>query len=248
MTMNSKRGLVTGMALLALGGCLSSTSLGGSSGFASGSAGVAGDAQGASPELPRCTAPLGTVALVEDQSRSFTRFGVDDPRSVMRLLIAQSGCFNVVDRGQGLTALRQEEQLTGGKGQGEQNLVRAQYFLTSQLVTSDNNSGGGGVDLSGLIPGGIGSTLSSLAGSVGLQNAEAQVVMFLTQTDSGLQVAAAEGSSTNSDFSLRGNSWLGRLGGGASAYGSTDQGKVVVAALVDGLNKLVAQLRTQGGS
>lgn len=242
------KGFVSGLALLALSGCLSSTQLGGSSNLASGSGGVAGNAQGEGPNLPTCTSPLGTVALVEDQSRSFVRFGVDDPRSIMRLLIAQSGCFNVVDRGQGLTALRQEEQLTGGKGQGSQNLVRAQYFLTSQLVTSDNNSGGGGLDLNGLIPGGIGSTLSSIAGSIGLQSAEAQVVMFLTQTDSGLQVAASEGSASNSDLSLSGRGWLGRLGGGASAYASTDQGKIVVAALVDGLNKMVAQLRAQGGS
>lgn len=243
-----KTGLALGVSAMILSACLSSTQVGGGSNLATGSAGVAGDAQGAGPDLPKCEAPLGTVALVEDQTRSFIRFGVEDPRSILRLLMAQSGCFNVVDRGQGLTAVRQEEQLTGGKGQGDQNLVRAQYYLTSQLVTSDNNSGGGGVNLGGLIPGGIGSTLSSLAGSVGLQQAEAQVVMFLTQTDSGLQVAASEGSAKNSDLSLRGRGWLGRLGGGASAYGSTDQGKVVVAALVDGLNKMVAQLRAQGGS
>ena len=236
-------------ATVLLGGCLASTELGGASSAVSGSAGVAGDdAQGAGPNLPKCGSPLGTVALVEDQTRSFRGFGVEDPRSVMRLLIAQSGCFNVVDRGQGLTALRQEEQLTGGKGQGSQNLVRAQYFLTSQLVTSDNNSGGGGVNLGGLLPGGIGSALSALSSSVGLQQAEAQVVMFLTQTDSGLQVAASEGSAKNSDLRLRGNAWLGRLGGGASAYASTDQGKIVVAALIDGLNKLVTQLQAQAGS
>ena len=239
---------VPALAILALGGCLSSTSLGGGSDFASGSAGVGGNALGEGPELPKCTAPLGTVALVEDQSRSFYRFGVEDPRTVLRLLIAQSGCFNIVDRGQGLTAVRQEEQLTGGKGQGDQNLIRAQYYLSSELVTSDSDTGGGAFGLGGLIPGGLGSTLSGLAGGVGLQQAEAQVVMFLTQTDSGLQVAAAEGSAKNSDLALAGASWLGRMGGGASAYASTDQGKVVVAALVDGLNKLVLQLRSQGAT
>lgn len=235
-------------AVLAMAGCLSQTSIGGGSTLASGSAGVSGNAQGEGPDLPKCDAPLGTVALVEDQSRSFRSFGVEDPRSIMRLLIAQSGCFNVVDRGTGLSAVRQEEQLTGNSGQGQQNLVRAQYFLTAQLVNSDANSGGGGANLGGLIPGGLGSAISSLAGSVGLQQAEAQVVMFLTQTDSGLQVAAAEGSASNSDLRLAGRGWLGRLGGGASAYASTDQGKVVIAALVDGLNKMVAQLAAQNAS
>ncbi|MCB2054183.1 MAG: hypothetical protein KDE35_08090 [Geminicoccaceae bacterium] len=234
------------LALSALAAC-SSMEVGGGSSLAGGSAGLGGNAQGASSELPRCSAPLGTVALVEDQYTGYARYNVESPLTVLRLLVAQSGCFNVVDRGEGLTRLRQEDQLTGGSGQGEMKLVRAQYFLTPQVVYADSNSGGGAANLGGLL-GNYGSTFARLAGSVGLQQAEAQTVLFLTQTDTGLQVAAAEGSSKNSDLALRGNAFFSRLGGGISSYASTDLGKVVVASLVDGLNKLVDQLRTQTGS
>jgi curli biogenesis system outer membrane secretion channel CsgG len=51
---------------LALTGCLQTTELGGASGFASGAGGVTAGAQGAQSNLPKCDAPLGTVALVED--------------------------------------------------------------------------------------------------------------------------------------------------------------------------------------
>ena len=235
------------LAIVTLSGCLSSTELGGGSSLASGSAGVAGDAQGAPSDLPRCSAPLGTVALVEDQYASYRRYNVESPLPVLRLMVAQSGCFNVVDRGAGLTRIRQEEALTGGTGQGQQKLVRAQYFLTPQLVYADSNSGGGAGNLGGLL-GNYGDTFARLAGSVGLQQSEAQTVLFLTQTDTGLQVASAEGSSKNSDLAIRGNAFFNRLGGGASAYASTDMGKVIIASLVDGLNKLVAQLRADTAS
>ena len=245
--MRSLRVAVALLATVGLSACLSSNELGGGSSLASGSAGISGNAQGANENLPRCDAPLGTVALVEDQYASYRRYNVESPLPVLRLLVAQSGCFNVVDRGAGLTRIRQEEALTGGSGQGEQKLVRAQYFLTPQLAYADSNSGGGGANLGGLL-GDYGGTFARLAGSVGLQQAEAQTILFLTQTDTGLQVASAEGSSKNSDLALRGNTFFSRLGGGASAYASTDMGKVIIASLVDGLNKLVTQLRAEGAS
>ncbi|MGY6457693.1 hypothetical protein, partial [Vibrio parahaemolyticus] len=77
-------------------------------------------------EVPRCAAPLGTVALVEERSaaapaddlpptmRAFMRLAEAqngggsarvDPLPLLKLLVAQSGCFYVVDRGEGFDAL-----------------------------------------------------------------------------------------------------------------------------------------------
>ena len=201
------------VSLLGLPGCLSSTGLGGSPSMASGSTGLSGNAQGASSALPHCVAPLGTVALVEGQYSGYS--GLGSPLPVLRLMMAQSGCFNVVDRGQGLSSIRQEEALTGGTNQGGQSLVRAQYYLTPQIVFSDSNSSGGGLDVGTWSRKLLGDRVGSLVGGVDLQNGEAQSVLFLTQTDSGLQVAAAEGSATNRDISLRGSGLLGGLSGGS---------------------------------
>jgi len=233
-------------ATLALSGCLQSTQLGGASSFASGSGGLAGNAQDADSRLQTCRSPLGTVALVEEQNVYYGRYGLESPLPVLRLMIGQSGCFNVVDRDRAITRIQQEELLTGRQGSA-QKIVGAQYFLTPEVVFSDPNSGGGSGSLTGLgsyLPG----QLRALAGNLGLQQSEVQSVLFLTQTSTGLQVAAAEGSAANSDLSLGGFGWLEGLGGAASAYASTDQGKLVIASLVDAYNKMVTQLQREGGA
>jgi hypothetical protein len=68
-TMTSRGGAaITAVAAstLTLAGCLQTTELGGASSFATGAGGVTAGAQGAQGNLPKCDAPLGTVALVED--------------------------------------------------------------------------------------------------------------------------------------------------------------------------------------
>jgi curli biogenesis system outer membrane secretion channel CsgG len=236
---------------LALTGCLQTTELGGASGFASGAGGVTAGAQGAQSNLPKCDAPLGTVALVEDQDVNFSRYNLESPLPVLRLMISQSGCFNVVDRGGAITRIQQEQILTGGQQGSRQRLAGAQYFLTPNVVFSDANSGGGTGSLSalgGLLPGGMGSTIGALAGNLGLQRSEVQSVLFLTQTSTGIQVAAAEGSAKNSDLSVGGLGGIAGLGGAASAYASTAMGKLVIGSLVDAYAKLVAQLRAEAAA
>lgn len=232
-----------------LSGCLQSTQLGGASSFAAGSGGATAGAQNAQAGLPRCDSPLGTVALVEDQDVNFSRYNLESPLPVLRLMISQSGCFNVVDRGGAITRIQQEQLLAGRQG-SKQKLAGAQYFLTPNVVFSDANSGGGSGSLGalgGLLPG-VAGRVSALAGNLGLQRAEVQSVLFLTQTSTGIQVAAAEGSAKNSDLSVGGLGWLGGLGGSAGAYASTAMGKLVIGSLVDAYGKLVAQLRAESAA
>jgi len=237
-TMRSTAALLIAASLCGCEG-LSTTELGGASGFAQGSGGQSAEAQGASSNLKTCGAPLGTVALVEDQTVSYSRYNLESPLPVLRLMITQSGCFNVVDRGGALTRIEQEQILTGKQG-SKQRITGAQYFLTPNVVFSDANSGGGSLSaLSGMLPGAIG----SLAGNLGLQKSEVQSVLFLTQTSTGVQVAASEGSAKNSDLKFNSFGWLGGGGGGASGYASTAMGKLVIASLVDSYNKLVTQLQ-----
>jgi hypothetical protein len=78
-----------------------------------GSGGSAG-AQGASHQLVRCTQPLGTAALVEASPEALTglqTLGLASPLPILRLLMAQSGCFRVVDRGAAMRNIEQEEYL-----------------------------------------------------------------------------------------------------------------------------------------
>ena len=61
-----------------------------------------------------------------------------------------------------------------------------------------------------------------------------------------IQQAVAEGSASKRDIGFNVGALLigagAGIGGGGGSYTSTDLGKIVMVAFVDGLNKLVAQI------
>src|SRR5690606_2023606 len=89
------RSLAVG-ACLALAAC-SSTDTGGNA-FMTSATGTDGAPQKKAAQLPRCEQPLGTVALVDKDIPALEGTGLTAPSSVLRLMIAQSNCFQVVDR------------------------------------------------------------------------------------------------------------------------------------------------------
>jgi hypothetical protein len=59
----------------------------------------------------QCATPIGTIALVKRQYPALAQWGLDSPVPLIRLMAAQSHCFNVVERGQALSRMTQERQL-----------------------------------------------------------------------------------------------------------------------------------------
>jgi hypothetical protein len=86
---------------------------------------------------------------------------------------------------------------------------------------------------------------AGIAGSVvgGLQFKEAQTSMLLADARSGVQVAAAEGSTKKADLSLGGGLFGGAGGGSLGGYGNTNEGKIIAAALLDNYNQVVDVVR-----
>lgn len=247
------RALLLAMVMV-ISGCAGQPELGRGGSVVTGSAGEAG-AQGASSQLAHCDRPLGTAALVEAQPHVLTslgQLGLSSPIPVLRLLMAQSGCFQVVERGAGLAGIQAEQRLKAsgmlqaGATTAYGRMVAAQYLITPNVLFSNPNAGGYralGV-FGGLLPGPLG----VLAGAVGnIRIREAQAILFLTDAQTGIQQAAAEGSARVKDFGGAGG--LAGFGGaiaglgGVSGYGNTAEGKLVVAALLDAHNKLVEQVR-----
>src|SRR6056297_2224335 len=96
-----------GMSFLAitLAGCQTNdVRLGGGPTAVTGSAGAAGN-QGQSEQLIRCARPIGYAALLEPDNPHWSRYGLSSPVPLIRLMMAQSGCFRVVDRGAASSAL-----------------------------------------------------------------------------------------------------------------------------------------------
>ena len=245
-------------AIAALSAC-STTQLGGGGSLVQGSAGQTGNAQDAAAGLERCNEPLGTVTLDESNVpsgyyRSYWGRNVNSTIPMFRLLTAQSGCFALVERGKAFDLLENERrlsqsgQLQQGSNVGDGQLVAADYVLRPEIVVSDTDAGGIGGTIGGLVNdslGGIGNTISSLAGSV--EFSDAQTLIYIVDVRTGVQKGIAEGSARTTDFGAR-IGFLGGLPGWGSlkGYTSTAQGKVVTASYLDAYNGLVRQLRTGG--
>jgi hypothetical protein len=119
-------------------------------------------------------------------------------------------------------------------------MVTADFILTPNVVFQENNAGGVGGALGGVL-----SRKNPLVGAVagGLKFKEAQTSMLLADARSGVQVAAAEGSTRKADLAL-GGALFGSYGGGAvGGYGNTNEGKIIAAALLDNYNKVVGVVR-----
>ncbi len=236
--------LLTALALPA-----SAQTLGKGGSLATGGAGPDGS-QGASSQLEHCDAPKGTLAVVEPQSQvqaNLQRYGLGSPTSVIRMLVQQSNCFQVVERGTGMNNMMQERALAqsgefqNGQNVGKGQMVAADFIVTPSVVFSENNAGGIGGALGGLLGGGAGRALAGVAGGVKFKQAETS--MLLVDSRSGIQVAAAQGSAEKADFAVGGGvfgSSVSALGGG---YGNTNEGKVVVASFLDNWNNIVRNIR-----
>ena len=215
---------------------------------------TAGDtSQGANTTLEKCTAPLGTVALVEETTADWyrlftTEYKLGSTVPVLRLMIQQSNCFIVVERGRAFANMERERAIAAaGQGRAGSNLgggqmVAADYSMTPEVLVSARGTSGGGGALGALggFSRGLG-ILGAVAG--GIRTNEASTMLMLTDNRSGVQVSASQGSSANTDFSVGAVLFGGGGGGGMSGYTNTPQGKVVIAAFTDSYNQMVKSLR-----
>ncbi len=234
------------VASLLLGGCLATApTMGGNKGTVSGAAG-GGSAEGENSALERCDDTLGTMALQEDvnapwyaQLRGY-QLGSTVP--VLRLMIQQSNCFVIVERGRAMgnmmaeRALEKSGEMRAGSSFGQGQMVAADYTMSPSIQFSAKTGGGA----AGLATRALGA-FGALAGSVGRN--EASTTLLLIDNRSGVQVSASEGTASNFDFGMFGAAFTGGLAGGAGGYSKTPQGKVIVSAFADSYNQMVKALR-----
>lgn len=213
---------------------------------ATGAAGGA-NAENANAQLEKCAKTMGTIAVVEDQQAAwFTRMQSYKLRStvpVLRMLIQQSNCFVVVERGAAMQnmlqerALQQSGELRNNSNFGKGQMVSADYSLNPSITFSEKGTGGFGAAL-GAVGGGL---LGAVAG--GMKFNDASTMLVLVDNRSGVQLSASEGSSRNTDFNLFGGLFGGGAGGGAGGFTNTPEGKVITAAFIDSFNQMVRALR-----
>ncbi len=224
--------------------------LGEGGGPVGGSAGTE-SSKGSHAKLEKCDRPIGVMAVAEPQdfATKLGKYSLPSATGLIRLMIQQSNCFMVVERGVAMQNLMQERDLAqrgmarGGSNMGGGQMVTADYVMTPDVVFSESNAGGAGGALAGFgnLFGAGGAILGAVA--AGVKFKQAQTSMLVADARSGLQVAAASGSAEKADWGVGG--LLGGAGGlGAfGAYENTAEGKVIAASFLDNYNKVVQSIR-----
>lgn len=209
--------------------------------------------QGDNVALEKCASPLGTVSLIENQSAGWytvlrNEYRLPPTANLLKLLVQQSNCFVVVERGAaGMAAMSRERELhqsgelRSGSSFGKGQMVSSDYGLSPEIVFSQNDTGGMAGALGGLIGGRKGNVLGALGGKI--QTREASALLTLIDNRSSVQVAASEGSASKTDFGGFGALFGGAAGAGLGGYVNTPQGKVIAAAFMDAYNQMVRSLR-----
>ncbi|MBV8621787.1 MAG: peptidoglycan-binding protein [Curvibacter sp.] len=236
--------LALAASLAALGGCATmDTGSAAAKTEATGSAGGE-NSQGANAKLPRCAETLGTLAIVEDTNSPWylaltQQYKLGPTTPVLKLLVQQSNCFVIVDRGRAMNnmmqerALAQSGELRTNSNFGKGQMVSADYSLTPSITFSNNNAGHAGAALGGL----LGPVGALVGGSMSAK--EASTMLTLDDNRSSVQVAAAEGSAKNWDFGAFGGILGAGFGGLGGGYTNTAEGKVIVAAFLDAYANIV---------
>jgi curli biogenesis system outer membrane secretion channel CsgG len=240
------KAVIAGSSALALIGCLTFTPtvFGQATGATAG-----GTATGANEALQHCNKTLGVLRIQEDTASNWYRYygpRLGSTAPLLNMLIMQSNCFVVVERGTGEQSINDETRRSRGdearesgtRGKGQQ--VSADYLLKPEIVMANKDNQGANVGgLLNKVGGGVG----ALLGGVKMKSSEVGTVLTLVDIRSTVRLAAAEGYSKDTSFNMAG---IGVGGGGAlagSAYSNTDEGKLVSAAFFDAYNKLVVALR-----
>lgn len=228
--------------------CMSTNPMmGGSDSTVTGAAGGANASEN-NTALEKCDAPLGTASIFEDTTlpwwqdyrRTYPKVGSTVP--ILRLMIQQSNCFVIVERGRAMNAMNRERQLmqsgqlrnTSNIGAGQ--MVAADYTVSPEIMFAEKTASGKAIG--GAILGGLG----SLVGGAFDKN-EAATTLMLIDNRSGVQLSSSYGSSSNYDFGMFAGMFGGGVGGAGGAYSKTPEGKMLTTAFADSFNNMVKALR-----
>ena len=202
------------------------------------------------PQIPRCDKRYGAVSVKEPETKWWRELQLESPEALIKVFVAESGCFTLVDRGKGLEAAQAERALAsggdlrGGSNVGKGQMRAADYVLVPDIV--NRNDKASGRNIGGLLGGVVGGAVGAIAGGINVKSKTAEVVLTLTDVRSTEQVSLQQGKAKKTDLGFRGGGF-GFFGAfaaaGASSYANTEIGQVVTAAYLDAFIKMVEDVK-----
>jgi hypothetical protein len=201
-------------------------------------------------DVPHCARKLGTVSIMDgDDSYGWTQFNLAPPQKLLKVIVQRSGCFNLVDRGSGLSAAQRERDIGSSMGLqrrsnvGQNQIKAADYVLIAEVQAANGNAQGSGAV--GAIGGIFGGAVGGLLGGIRSRKLEANTVLSVTNVRTTETIATVEGYAAKNDIGFgAGGGFFGGIGVGAvgGGYDNTDIGRIVTLAFIDAYSKLVNDL------
>ncbi|MBW8784771.1 MAG: penicillin-binding protein activator LpoB [Novosphingobium sp.] len=204
-------------------------------------------------QIPHCTRHLGTIAIVDPDNQWWREYNLGSPEAILKIFVAQSGCFGIVNRGRSMQsramerALADSGELQRGSNVGRGQVKTADYFLQPDIVSANRNSGGGGIGGAlGGIGGMFGHGFGAVLGGINVKKGEANVTLSVVNARTTEEMALVQGYARKSDISFGGGGggWFGGTFAAADVggYQNTEIGQIIVLAYLDAYTKLVTQL------
>jgi curli biogenesis system outer membrane secretion channel CsgG len=147
-------------------------------------------------------------------------------------------------------AMADNGELQAGSNVGRGQVKTADYFLQPDVVTANQNSGGGGAGaaIGGILGhmGGWGGTVGALAGGINVKKGEATVTLDLVNARTTEEMALTQGYARKKDVSWGAGGgaawWGGFAGAGGGGYQNTEIGQVIVLAYLDAYIQMLQQI------
>jgi hypothetical protein len=202
-------------------------------------------------EIPHCAYKKGSLAVYEPQNKWWEGLGLESPEALIKVIVMQSGCFTLLDRGKGFDVAQQERALaSGGDLQQGSNIGKGQVKAADYVMVPDivsKNADSGGTNVGGLVGGLFGhSAIGAIASNISINSKTADVVLTITDVRTSEQLAMEQGHGSKTDVGFGvGGGYLGPgwgAGMGVSSYTNSAIGQVVVLAYIDAYTKLVGDL------
>jgi curli biogenesis system outer membrane secretion channel CsgG len=168
------------------------------------------------------------------------------PQKLLTMMVQQSGCFRLVERGAGMDAAKAERELASGgelragSNLGKGQITAADYLIKAEVAAQNSNAGGGA--LGGALGGIVGGRFGAMVGGLNVKNMTATAILSLVNVRTGEIETAAQGEAKKSNLGFGAGGFLGGGGVVGGGYDNTEVGKVVTQAFLNAYVTMVSQV------
>jgi len=210
----------------------------------------------------KCPESAGSLRIVEpdDGMGAWASYGLPAPTRMLRVLVNDSRCFSVLDRGVGFAAAQAERALAqAGHLQDDQNIgagqmLGADFVLIPDIVSQNPNAGGSNVGVQaasgqkrGLMAGMLNVATLGIAGKMSSNKQTAQVVLTLVDVRTSEQLVSVTGEAKITDRAwsamVNASNAQGNAGVRLGSWENTEIGKVIQEAYEEAFEQMVADIQ-----